>query len=318
MNFICVVLSGDRIIGVNGSVYKRIKIGNKVSLCIFGTDMAVHPDFRRRGVSNQINDCFFEYMENHEDVFSYWATELPFLIEKYKNLYPLFPHFFRYFNRIRDMGFHNRFNPTESLLARVRRLGLHTVKLLNDMRNSFTMSAPLDKGVQIMGIDEFDDRAEAFWDEIKDHYDFIVERTRDHMNWSYCDPRGLDFTVKLAEEDGRMLGYVVLRMDDSGLYSRGEVIDLLTVPGRMDVADALLADATRILDENGINMCSTMLLKGHPYEGVFRRHGFFNVIKKAYVFYYLSKKNVELIEHVHETLGAIDARKVHLARGDFL
>jgi GNAT superfamily N-acetyltransferase len=318
MNLIVVALSGDRIIGVNGSIYKRIKIGNKVVLCTYDTDLAVHPDFRNRGVSNQMEDYFLEYVENHEDVFSYWATEVRFLIEKNKNLYPLFPYFMLHYSRIGDMGLHNRMNPTDSLSAYAKRLGLHAIKLLNDLRNTISPSPPLNKDIQVIEINEFDDRADAFWDAVMDSYDFIVERTREHLNWSYCDSRGGDYTIKLAEEEGRMLGYIVLKMDDSGEYPRGEIIDLLTIPGRFDAAHALLEDATGVFDDNGINMCTTRLLEGHPYERVFERHGFSNMRRKTHVFYYLPKEDEEFIEHVHETLRASDARKIHLAKGDFL
>ena len=161
-------------------------------------------------------------------------------------------------------------------------------------------------------------RADTFWDEVKDHYDFIVDRTREHLNWNYCDPRGGDFTVKLAEEDGRMLGYIVLRMDDGGVYPKGEVIDLLTVPGRMDVADVLLVEATRIFDENGINMCSSMLLEGHPYEKVFERHGFLNSRRKKHVHYSCYNMDDESVKRVRKIIDAVDIGKVHLAKGDLL
>jgi hypothetical protein len=216
------------------------------------------------------------------------------------------------------MGLHNRFNPSESLSAGVRRLGLHAIKLLNDLRNTISPSPPVNKDIQVSEIDEFDDRAEAFWDEIKDGYDFIVERTGEHLNWSYCDPRGGDFTVKLAEEDGRMLGYSVLRMDDGGVYPRGEVIDLLTVPSRMDVADALLADATGVFDDNGINVCSTRLLEGHYYERVFRRHGFLKMKRKIHVFYQCPEMDDAFARRVKGILDMTEAGKVHLSSGDVL
>jgi hypothetical protein len=139
-----------------------------------------------------------------------------------------------------------------------------------------------------------------------------------HLNWNYCDPRGGDFTVKLAEKEGRMLGYIVLRMINSGVYPRGEIIDLLTVPGRLDVAEALLADANGIFDENGINMCLTKLLESHPYERVFRRHGFFNRRRKTHMFYRCPDMEEDFTRRIRETLEATNAERIHLSSGDFL
>lgn len=317
-NIICVALSNGRIIGFTASIFKRIKIGDKVFLSTYGTDAAVHPDFRRRGVHRKNTNLKEELRRKVGEHINYSATENPIIIKHPNAPRFIFPYFLRHFIRIRDMGLHNRINPSKNLSERAKRLGLHAIKLLNDLRNTISPSPPVNNDIQVIEINRFDDRAEAFWDEVRDHYDFIVERTREHLNWNYCDARGGDFTVKLAEEDGRMLGYIVMKMDDGGVYPRGGVIDLLTVPGRLDVADALLADATGVFDDNGINICSTRLLEGHPYESVFRRHGFFGVRRRARVHYYCYEMDEDVRQRVRETVEATAAERVHLSRGDFL
>ena len=115
-----------------------------------------------------------------------------------------------------------------------------------------------------------------------------------------------------------MLGYIVLKMDDSGVYPRGEVVDLLTVPGRLDVADALLANVTRIFDERGINMCITRLLEGHPIERVFERHGFFKVSRKTHIFYWCPDMEAEFARRIRETIETTVTGRIHLFGGDFL
>ena len=317
-NIICVALSNGRIIGFTASVFKRVKIGDKVFLSTYGTDAAVHPDFRRRGVHRKNTNLKDELRRKVGEHINYSATENPIIIKHPNSPRFIFPYHLRYFLRIRDMGLHNRFNPAKNMSERAKRLGLQTIKLLNDLRNTISPSPPVNKDIQVIEINRFDDRAEAFWDEVRDHYDFIVERTREHLNWNYCDARGGDFTVKLAEEDGRMLGYIVMKMGDGGVYPRGEVIDLLTVPGRLDVADALLADATGVFDDNGINFCSSRLLEGHPYESVFRRHGFFGVRRRARVHYYCYEMDEDFRQRVRETVEATAAERVHLSFGDFL
>lgn len=215
------------------------------------------------------------------------------------------------------MGLHNRINPSESLKTRVLKLGLHAIKLLNDLRN--TLSPPsVNKDIKITEISEFDDRANTFWNEIKDHYDFIVERTREHLNWNYCDPRGGNFTVKLAEEEGRMLGYIVLGMDETREYGKGEIIDLLTVPGNLNVADVLLEDANRFYDDNDINSVTSLVVEGHPYEMVFRRHGFLKLRRKMHVFYQCPEKDEAFARLVKGRVDTTEAGKVHLSRGDLI
>jgi len=100
-------------------------------------------------------------------------------------------------------------------------------------------------------------------------------------------------------------------MGDGGGYPSGEVVDLLTVLGRLDVVDALLADATGVFDDNGINVCSTRLLEGHPYERVFRRHGFLKMKRKTHVFYSSSGMEDEI-----QILETTSAARIHLSWGD--
>ena len=57
----------------------------------------------------------------------------------------------------------------------------------------------------------FDVRINDFYEAAKDHYDFIIERSIDHLNWRHCDPRARDFNVKQAEDnEGNIQGYTVL------------------------------------------------------------------------------------------------------------
>jgi len=61
--------------------------------------------------------------------------------------------------------------------------------------------------------DHFDDGANKFWREAATQFDLIQVRARDSLNWRFCDPRGGPFIVRTAREDGRLLGYVALRVD---------------------------------------------------------------------------------------------------------
>ena len=306
---VAVGVSDGRIIGVSCTIFKRVKIGDRVILCSYGTDAGVHPDFRRMGVHTNISKLKTELRSKVGVKLNYWATENPILIEHQLNPQHVFPHSLLYFYRIRDVGLHLRVKPAGTRT----RLGLHALKLLNTLKNAMSPEPP-NRDIRISEIQSFDDGIDAFWDEVKGHHDFIVERTREHLNWSYCDPRAGDFTVKQAEEDGRILGYIVLETRGGEGYPEAEIVDLLAVPGRLDAADALLADATRRFDDGGVNFVKAMVVDGHPYMGLYGRHGFLNVRRKIHVLYY----SVPGREAEHKMLESTAAGKVHLSRGDLI
>lgn len=185
--------------------------------------------------------------------------------------------------RIRDINKHLKVLPVKHSL--LMSYGYRMAKTVNNVRNAFSAKKP-NRGINILAIERFDDDIEAFWESASRHYDFIVERRREYLNWRFCDKRGGDFTVKLAKEGDEILGYIVLcinRYLDG--YPIGYVVDLLTLPERMDAAEALILDAVDFFDDAGVNIVIYMTARGHPYQEAFRRRGFLDSRVKIHLFY---------------------------------
>ena len=68
------------------------------------------------------------------------------------------------------------------------------------------------------------------------------------------------------------MGYVVTRV----AQQRGHIVDLLTLPGRLDVAEGLVEDVLQQLAARGVSGVWCWSVWGHPYAGVVRRAGFSN------------------------------------------
>jgi len=303
----------NRIIGTSFSVLRRIKIGNRGVLCAQGADNAIHPDFRRMGISKKLFNLKFEHGEENEMPIIYWCTENPILIKYYSRTPKTnikFPFPLSFLVRIRDIGLHLRMMPIERTW--LLRIGFHIVKGLNDVRNIFSRSVSKKKDLQISEISRFDDRIDKLWYETKDHYCFIVERTREYLNWRYCDSRGGDYIVKIAVEDELILGYSVLRINRyQKKYTVGYVVDLVTLPIRHDVVSALVSDAVKYFDSQNVNIILYLGVKYHFYERIFKRHGFLDSRKKPYVFYHPSGLKDKL-----NSIKTTSTNKVHFCFGD--
>ena len=70
----------------------------------------------------------------------------------------------------------------------------------------------------------------------------------------------------------RLLGYAVLRTAGDKAY----LADLLALPGRIDVLEALVADAVALAHRAGASGVECWLSGGHPYRAALRRQGFFD------------------------------------------
>ncbi len=155
----------------------------------------------------------------------------------------------------------------------------------------------------------FDEKINSFLGKIRGYYDFIVERNLDRLNWRYLDSRGGEFIVRQAKENGKILGYIVIRINRYLKdYPMGYIIYLLTIPGRLDVADKLLKDALNVFDESKVNIITGLFVQNHPIKKVLNWNGFLNSMEKINIFL-----GAEELDELKDS----DPSKIHFTLGDF-
>jgi hypothetical protein len=128
---------------------------------------------------------------------------------------------------------------------------------------------------EITDISKFSVEINEFWENVKDDYDFIVEKTMDYLNWRYCDPRGGNYKTLLARDESQILGYIVYKLNRYREdYPIGYIMEVLALPGRMYVVDALIGVVVDRFDSMSVNVVHAQIVKGHPYESLLKRHSF--------------------------------------------
>jgi hypothetical protein len=196
---------------------------------------------------------------------------------KRKEDHQLFPHALVELIRVRDIDLHLAKNDVEKAL--LKKYGFHAARALNTLSRK---AAPLKSSkFRISEMDRFDETVDVFWGKIKESYSFIAERSRSYLNWRFRDPRGGRYIVKKVEDEEGLIGYIVLRINSYRAdYPTGYIVDLCTLPGRLDCAEALILDSLTFLDGQGVNMISYWTVKNHPYELLLKRHGFLDSRKE--------------------------------------
>lgn len=280
-NNIVVCTSEDKIIGCAHAIPLRMKVGKNVVLGVTGLDYAVHPKFRRRGIATELRK-----LHDSNDIragmkVKYAITGNPILIENFSKIIPRFPSLLVNLVRIRDID--KQLQAMKMDRAWIKKIGFHTAKLITDLRKVSPTSP--DHDLHILETRHFDDRIDEFWNSISGRYNFILERRQDYLNWRYCDPRAGDFIVKQAEEDGKIVGYVAMRINRYlSEYPVGFIVDLLALPDRLDVVDALSADAIQYFDGNDVNIVNYQITENHQYRRVLERNGFIDSRIKIHLF----------------------------------
>jgi hypothetical protein len=122
----------------------------------------------------------------------------------------------------------------------------------------------------------------------------------EYLNWRYCDPRSNlqgRYFVKKAEQDGENLGFIVLRYREKDDYPEGYIVDLLTLPDKMDAARRLLEEACLFLWELGVNVVHYRVIKNHPFQALFSEQGFIEVPSKLHMTFkmFTDKEKIRVI-----------------------
>lgn len=309
---VVVALDGDRIIGCGHRSYFRVKIGDDVVLCGQGMDVVTHPDYRGRGVFSKLEVLKDNAPANNERLLNYAVHVNPILIEKIKRRDDrvFFPHEILDLVRINDINLHLS---QASGFNLQKKMGFYVLSGFEKFKQTiFRSQGLLDSDFIVEDISFFEESVNDFWDEVKAHYNFILERKQDYLNWRYCDRRAGGYVVKIARKDDQLLGYVVLKINRFKAYHTGHIIDLLTLPDRDEVLESLLRESVKFFDENDINAVRHWVTIDHPLEKAMRRHGFIN-----------SRSGTPLIVFSHMNVGdnweefiKSEKSRVHFQMGD--
>ena len=283
-------LNGE-IIGVDHAMLYYIKIGEGRYLSQKGGDTAVNPNYRGQGIYSKLTKLKHEVVNELGYEFDYALSNNPIFVKsgerKRVNRDPeaeaLFPHPLKSLIKINDVNkyFQYAVDEKDPWKKMFLKMGVYGLKTLNKLTNSWAKASQL-KDVTFKEVTKFDDRINIFYEKVKPHYYFIVEKTAEYLNWRYCDKRGGNFKVWTAEKNDEIIGYLVLKINKIDVdHPEGYVIDLLALNEREDVADSLAKFAVDYFDEIGLNVVTAQVIEGHPYERVFSKYGLLDARMKS-------------------------------------
>ncbi len=276
-NYIGVGLHNNKIVGVDHAIPNFIKIGDKIHLCSYGADVAVHPDYRRMGIFGRVREVRQRLANEAGVLLNYHVTSNPIIIKtNIKAGRPSFPK--KIINLVRITNINKQLENMPVKNAWYYKLGFNVSKTINDLKNISHYFDYHNEKLQVTTVNKFDERINRFWNKVSDHYNFIIQKNITYLNWRYCDHRAGNFHIKQIEgNDNEILGYCVLSINQTqNNYKIGYIIDLLSLPERLDVADALIKDVVGFFDRKRINIVNSLVVKNHPYEVILERHGFLN------------------------------------------
>jgi hypothetical protein len=270
------ITKNDDIIGCNHGTTLALRVNSQRLVAQIAGSLAVHIDHRKKGVSRKMLAVKRKIHDRNKIDMTYQFTTNPIVIESsLRRDRPTFPCQIYRMIKIFDINLHNEMN---TKIAWWKRYGYKTLLEIEKLRSTYrTHQVQLEKNLKINEIEEFDPRINIFWEEIKDYYSFIVERTMDYLNWRYNDKKAGSYIVIQAEEEERVIGYSVLRVNK--------------------------------IRKNYLSG----YLKGHPNENILLENGFFRRKEKFYVsLNTMSEVSIKQVEAIKNA----PADRLHLQYGD--
>jgi hypothetical protein len=116
----------------------------------------------------------------------------------------------------------------------------------------------------------FDARYDGLFEAAAAAFDFIAERGAEFLRWRYDDPRGGRSVAREVVDRGALVGYAVVRTAGGRAY----LADLLALPDRRDVVEALVRDAVEVGRSSGAAVIDCWLPRRHLYRAALQRGGF--------------------------------------------
>ena len=304
----------NELVGCDHLSYNRVKLGEKTLLSGIWADSAVHPDHRRKGISNKMAEMTETILLQHKVNLAYWYTSNPIFIESAKRkVRDIFPHQIMNMIRVKDIKLHLR--ETNSKHRFVKEIGYNIISNMNVMKKMLKQNVTKKLELtRIRDINYFDEGINAFLHGIEDHFSFVVKRDQDYLNYRYNDSRGGKYSVRILEDDNEILGYIVSGTRKKNGYETGFIVDLLSKPYRIDVAEKLLNEALEQFDDKGINVVKSWVIQNHPYDQLFRKNGFINVMTSPpFIEFHVysvgnewNKFGESRPENVHFSMGDLD------------
>jgi len=263
------------IVGSESRVPLRAKVGQEILDCEQRCDLVVHPDHRRRGIFKKIHTKLNESSLKSGVKFSYAIEGNPIVINHMKKIGVQ-----TFNNKAKNLYWINDIDKflkqyEKSFLYKIVLILYKLMSKIKHLRLNYSMGK---KSLIIKDIHKFDERFDDFWLEVSKDYDYILIRDRAYLNWRYCDPRGGLYTIKVAEELGKILGYVVLRINRyQENYLIGNIVDVLILPERKDVLESLIEESINFFINADVDHVNCWLIRDHPYEKSLKKFSFLDL-----------------------------------------
>ena len=269
---IWIVESDGKIIGHRAAIPMAFKVNDNRIASTLGVEAMVHPDYQGMGIFTALAREMLDQMAR---------TDIAFSIG--------FPNDRSYTLSINQLGF---IEPCP-LKIMILPLNLENIlgrfitfkflaKIVSKIAKPFfnlifrTKKSPRIENLLIKEVSLFDDRFDDFWDRISADYGIIGMRNKEYLNWRYVNTPDTKYTIYVAEQNNKILGYTVLRYGQTRNVVSGYIFDLVAQKAQQDVIHCLINRAVEYFKQQNVDLVLNFMIGPEEYYSLYRKNGFFS------------------------------------------
>jgi predicted N-acetyltransferase YhbS len=283
-SIVIVGVQGEEIVGCSHAIPVPVKIGDEIQVCYYGSDVAVHPEHRKKGLRNMMKEKKFSVATSRGGHYFFATSGNPILVKSYKRNDYLFPVKLVNMVYIEDIDLQLEKIPMKPSF--LYKSGFHLLNSWRKIRNNLRIRTGESEKAEITSLEKFDERFDEFYTKISQDYGFIVKKDKDYLNWRYTGQGTGRFHSRAILDDNKVIGLCVSSINRfQEDYPVGYILELLTLKQEKGLANVLLEDAKKFLKEKNVNIVNYLVTDGSIYQSIANRNGFLNSRIPFHLFY---------------------------------
>ena len=122
------------------------------------------------------------------------------------------------------------------------------------------LKIPGNKNVLVQNASNIGDEFDQLWEDVSSEYAFILNRSKDYLQWRYISAHTRKYQIWKAIEGERLVGYLVTTVKHESDRTRGFLIDWLVSRKREDVFCEMINTAFGWFIDQRVNSIETWLM----------------------------------------------------------
>lgn len=261
------VENGTKIVGQICVMVEPLKIGAQTGHFLsWAVDLIVLPEYREQKIGFKLTKAIYDANENimalpMSAAFRHYLEQLGTIQVDTVRVFNRMVHVEKEaVNRSLENHFHHN-SPVGSFITNFLRMA-NLSGLLCRLINAYISLKDFFYGIKkvekrkIEEVTKFDQKFDEFWETVSSKFDVIVPRDSVFLNWKYSQQPFMNYRIFTVVNDGRMSGYVILRLAVPPESNTGIIADLLVSPEDDETLRSLLRYSVNFFKSNRVRNIS--------------------------------------------------------------